>query len=152
MINSPAIERAVVETPTGYLNPQFNTYYHYNLATRALTQDALSDIRAETAAGRGYNVKLPAGPMAVILAAGTGRSAPAMGVYVDNLNSGFVFYDNSLGTSHGQGGSNFVKWEVLYDGPISGGTWTYRTWIITDSVQNVIEAIDQLRSWGVSSR
>lgn len=152
MINSPAIKRATVEAPTGYLNSEFNTYYHYSPATRLLAQDVLADIREKTARGLGYNVILPAGPMAVILAAGTGSAAPAMGIYINEPHTGFVFYDNSGGSSHGQSGSNFVKWEVHYDGPISANVWTYNTWIITDSVQNVLQDIDQLYSWGVLSR
>jgi hypothetical protein len=152
VINSPAISRAAVEAPTGYLNSAFNTYYHYNPATRTLAQDLLSDIQAETARGRGYNVKLPTGPMAVILAEGTGSAATAMGIYINNPNSGFVFYDNSIGSSPGQSGSNFVKWEVRYDGSISARAWTYNTWIMTDSVQNILKEMNQLYSWSVSSR
>ena len=34
VINSPAIPRATVEAPTGYLNSTFNTYYHYDPAAR----------------------------------------------------------------------------------------------------------------------
>jgi hypothetical protein len=152
VINSPAIKRATVEAPTGYLNSAFNTYYHYNPTTRTLTQDALAAIRGETARGLGYNVKLPAGPMAVILAAGKGSAATAMGIYINDPNSGFVFYDNSIGSASGQTGGDFAKWEVHYDGPVSGGAWTYNTWIMTDSVQNILQDMNQLYSWTVSSR
>lgn len=152
VINSPAIQRATVEAPTGYLNSEFNTYYHYDPATRTLTQDALAEIRAITARGLGYNVKQPAGPRAVILAAGTGNAATAMGIYINDPHSGFVFYDGSLGASHGQSGSNFVKWEVHYDGPISAQAWTYNTWIMTDTVQNILADMNRLYAWGVSSR
>ncbi len=152
VIDSPAIQRATVEAPTGYLNAAFNTYYHYDPATRTLVQDVLADIRAETARGRGYNVKAPAGPRAVILAAGTGRAASAMGIYINDPNSGFVFYDGSGGSSTGQSGSNFVKWEVHYDGSISAGGWKYNTWIMTDSVQNILQEMNRLYSWKVSSR
>jgi hypothetical protein len=152
VIDSPAIQRATVEAPTGYLNAAFNTYYHYDPATRTLVQDALADIRAETVRGRGYNVKAPAGPRAVILAAGTGSAATAMGIYINDPNSGFVFYDGSGGSSTGQSGSNFVKWEVHYDGSISAGGWKYNTWIMTDSVQNILQEMNRLYSWQVSSR
>jgi hypothetical protein len=152
MINSPTIKRATVEAPTGYLNSPFNTYYHYDPATRTLVRDALAAIRAKTVRGLGYNVQQPAGPRAVILAAGTGRAATAMGIYINDPNSGFVFYDNSSGASSGQIGSNFVKWEVHYDGPISGGAWTYNTWIMTDTVQNILQHMNQLYAWAVSSR
>ena len=152
VINSPAIPRATVEAPTGYLNATFNTYYHYDPATRKLTGDSLQDIRARTARGLGYNLKWSAGPMAVILAAGPGNGATAMGVYINNPNSGFVLYDNSLGRDGGQSGSNFVKWEVHYDGAVSAGAWTYDTWIITDTVQNIVDDMNRLYAWKVSSR
>jgi hypothetical protein len=152
VINSPPIPRATVEAPTGYLNSTFNTYYHYDPATRTLTPDALADIRAITVRGLGYNVKQPPGPRAVILAAGAGSAAIAMGIYINEPHSGFVFYDGSLGASHGQSGSNFVKWEVHYDGPISAQEWTYDTWIMTDSVQNILREMDQLYAWNVASR
>lgn len=152
VINSPAIQRATVEAPTGYLNSEFNTYYHYSPATRTLTRDPLRDIRAKAAQGLGYNVILPAGPRAVILAAGTGDTAPAMGIYINEPHTGFVFYDGSIGSSHGQTGSNFVKWEVHYDGPISANVWIYHAWIITDSVRNILQDMNQLYSWRVSSR
>lgn len=153
VVNSGGIQRATVEAPTGYLNAEFNTYYHYSPASGTLVQDALEAIRAKTARGLGYNLKSPAGaPMAVILAAGRARTAPAMGIYVNDPNTGFVFYDNSIGASPGQAGSNFVKWEVHYDGPITAASWTYDAWIMTDSVQNILEDMNRLYSWAVASR
>jgi hypothetical protein len=152
MIDSPPIKRATVEAPTGYLNAAFNTYYHYVPATRTLVPDALAAIRAVTARGLGYNVQAPAGPRAVILAAGAGDAAMAMGIYINDPNSGFVFYDGSGGSDRGPNGSNFVKWEAHYDGSIASGGWTYNTWIMTDTVENIRKDMDLLYSWGVSSR
>jgi hypothetical protein len=152
VINSPGIPRATVEAPTGYLNSEFNSYYHYSPATHTLARDELAQIRAETARGRGYNLNLPPGPMAVILASGSGSDATAMGIYINDSSTGFVFYDNSIGSAPGQAGSNFVKWEVHYDGAVSAKTWTYNTWIITDSVRNILADMNQLYAWGVSSR
>jgi len=146
--NSPGISDAFIETPTGYLNAQFNTYYYYNPATQALTQ-----VLASTVGSAGYNVPLPAsGPQAVILASGTSPTSPAMGVYINNPGSGMTFYDNSSGLSTGQYGSNFVKWGALYRGPVPAGTWTYNTWVMTDTRQNVIAYMNQLYTWGVVSR
>ncbi len=152
MIQSPPIALATVEAPTGYLNSNFNTYYSYDPVSRGLTPIALATVRAATSRGTGYGMRRNHGPQAIVLAAGAGRTATAMGIYVDDVNSGFVFYDNSIGSSPGQAGSNFVKWEAHYYGPISGGTWSYNTWIITDTLPNVLRDIDQLRAWKVSSR
>jgi hypothetical protein len=150
--NSPGVSDAFVETPTGYLTAQFNTYYYYNPATQALTQVPVSTV-CGTNCGAGYNVPLPAsGPQAVILASGTSPTSPAMGVYINNPNSGMTFYDNSSGTSTGEYGSNFVKWGALYRGPVSAGAWTYNTWVMTDTRQNVIAYMNQLYAWGVVSR
>jgi hypothetical protein len=152
IINSPYVKVATVEAPTGYLNSQFNTYYIYDPRNKRLTQVALGDVRRATSHGPGYDVPLKPGPQAVILASGAGPNAVAMGVYINNPNSGFVFYDNSIGYHPGEEGSNFVKWEVHYYSAISAGTWTYDTWIMTDTVEHVLSDINQLNAWGLTSR
>lgn len=165
VINSAAATAAfpaVVEAPTGYLNSSFNTYYYYRPTTGALTQVPQTTVYCDTfgytptngcpqnSPTTGYDVP-GVGPGAVILANGPGPNAMAMGVYVNEQYTQFVLYDNSTGTSGGQSGSNFAKWEVRYDGGISVPTWTYNTWIMTDTLQNVLAYINQLCSWNVQS-
>jgi hypothetical protein len=150
-INSPPINPAVVETPTGYLNSNFNNFYYYNPATQALTSVALNAI-VSVSGSSGYDVPLSAsGPQAVIVASGTSPTSPAMAVYINNPNSGFVFYAGVSGTD-GQAGTNFSKWEARYYAPITAGGWTYNTWVMTDTMQNVLLYLNQLYTWGVTSR
>ncbi|WP_213805776.1 hypothetical protein [Granulicella sp. dw_53] len=151
IVHSAAMNEAVVEAPTGYLNAQFNNYYYYNPISRSLTTVPLLAVQQGTSAGTGYDVPLNPGPQAVILASGTTPTSMAMGIFVNSPNAGFVFYDNSGGPSQ-QYGSNFAKWEVHYDGGITTGTWTFKTWIMTDTLQNVTSYIDQLNTWGLTSR
>lgn len=150
-INSPPINPAVVEAPTGYLNSNFNNFYYYNPATQALTSVALNDI-VSVSGTSGYDVPLSAsGPQAVIVASGTDPTSPAMAIYINNPNSGFVFYAGVGGTD-GQAGTNFSKWEARYYAPITAGGWTYNTWVMTDTMQNVLSYLNQLYAWGVTSR
>jgi hypothetical protein len=117
-----------------------------------LTQVSVDDIRPVSSGG-GYSVPLEAtSPQAVILASGTSTTSPAMGVYINDLNSGIIFFDNTSGADGGESGSSFVKWEVRYYSSIPAGGWTYKTWVMTDTLQNVISHMNQLYTWGVSSR
>ena len=151
IVQSPAECIAVVEAPTGYLNQQFNRYYTYDPISKALTPYSAASIRAANP-DHVFNPPLPRGPQAVILASGTGSDALAMGVYINDLYSGFVFVDNSDTNSGGQYGSGFTKWEVHYDGGLPRGEWRYKTWIAADSVKNLMADFDQLYAWRVKSR
>jgi hypothetical protein len=144
-INSPAVTAAVVEAPTGYLTAQFSTYYSYSPSTQTLTQ-------LSPPAGTNYNVPLSVNsPQAIIVSTGTSPTSTAMGIYISNANSGFVLYANP-GSSGGQYGANSAKWEVHYYGPITANSWTYKTWVMTDTRQNVVSYLNQLYSWNVVSR
>ena len=147
--SGPTINEAVVEAPTAYLNSAFNVYYRYDPVS-----DQLQPISVPTDSPASINVPestLLPGANALIIANGTGMNAVAMGVYKNDPNAGMVFYDNTSGASPGQYGSNFSKWEVHYDSGISDG-WTFRTWIATDSVSNIVQYFRQLYSFGVMSR
>jgi hypothetical protein len=144
VVTGVSLDRAVVEAPTGYLNPSFSTYYSYDPTTRSLTQYPL-----------GYQTvqNLGPGPLALIIAMGTGMSAPAMGVYKNDPNAQMTLENNTQpdGGSYGQYDGPYSKWSVHYDSGIQS-SWTFRSWIITDTLQNVINDIQQLYTFGVTSR
>jgi hypothetical protein len=140
VVTGVTLDRAAVESPTGYLNAQFNMYYVYDPAVKALTP--VSNYHGKTDFGPG--------PLALILASGTGMNATAMGIYKNDPNAGMEIYDNS-GPDAGQYGTSFAKWNVRYDSSIQP-SWHFRTWIMTDTVQNVINDIQQLYTFGVTSR
>ena len=156
----PMSGSAVVEAPTAYLNPSFNQYYYYVPASQSFAAVSYATVQAVSGT-TGYDVPgSGSGPQAVILASGNTPSSPAMGVFINSPNAGFVFYDNSTGGctspspigSTCQYSSNFAKWGVHYDGGITPGSWTFKTWIMTDTLQNVESYIVQLNTWGVTSR
>jgi hypothetical protein len=137
----PPFAVAVVEAPTAYLTAEFNTYYQYDPKS-----DTLSPVTA-------YHTKvnLSGGEASgLIIATGSGPNATAMGVYISDPNAGLVLYDNS-GPDGGHYGSSFSKWSVIYRSQVST-VWKFRTWIATDSVQNVQKQFHQLYVWGVTSR
>ncbi len=148
-----------VEAPTAYLNPQFNSYFYYTASSQTFTQVSTSSIHALSDT-TGYQVPgAGTGPQAVILAAGTDPTSPAMGVFINSPNAGFVFYDESTGGCTDslsnvtcQYQSNFAKWGVNYFSTITPSPWTFKTWIMTDTLQNVEAYINQLNSWKVTSR
>jgi hypothetical protein len=167
-ISSPAINPGTVEAPTGYLTSQFNNYFSYNPAAAKSGSNPAQQPTATvycytygylpggnpntpTCPTNGDNqLGLSPGPQAVILSSGTSPTSTAMAIYINDVNAGFVLYDSSYGTSGGQFGSNYAKWEVNYYSGVnvSGSPWTFNTWIITGPMQNVITDIDQLYAWG----
>ncbi len=160
VITAPSMSgSAVVEAPTGYLNSPFNYYYYYQATNHSFTPVSYSTVQA-VSGSTGYDVPgSGSGPQAVILASGSAPTSPAMGVFMNSPNAGFVFYDNSTGGcisppvgSSCQYSSNFTKWEVHYDGGITPGPWTFNTWVMTDTLQNVESYINQFNTWGVKSR
>jgi hypothetical protein len=144
VITSPNPSTSVVEAPTAYLTSQYNNYYKYDPTTKLLTFITAQDVRN---AGS-YNVTL-GGVQAIIVA--TSDWSAAMGVYINDPNTGFVFVDNTSGNSPGEYGSSFVKWEVHYEAGLPAGPWYFNTWIATDSLPNVMHDIDQLYAWGLLS-
>lgn len=135
-----------VESPTAYLNYAFNSYYYYNSST-----NSFAFIPSGKVTGTGYITPGAAsGPQAVILSSGTAANSPAMGVFINTKNAGFTLYLNgSCTTLTGaacQYNSSFSKWTVVYGGPLAS-PWIFKTWIVTDTLQNVETDINQLIVW-----
>jgi hypothetical protein len=137
----PAFAVANVEAPTAYLNPEFSTYYKYDAKTDTLSEVVAKKTKVNISGG---------GADGLILASGTGPDAIAMGIYKNDPNAGIVLYDDS-GPSVGHYGPGFSKWGIVYRSAVSQ-QWSFRSWIVTDSVRNIQKDFHQLYIWGVTSR
>ena len=130
-----------VEAPTAYLNSKFSVYYKYDPKSDSLTLIHAKDAKVNISGG---------GADGLILASGHGPDAIGMGVYKNDPNAGIVLYDDS-GPSVGNYGAGFSKWGIVYRSSVSA-RWTFRSWIITDRVQNIQRDFHQLYVWNVKSR
>jgi hypothetical protein len=78
-----------------------------------------------------------------------------MAIYNNSEHASVVLYDGSRGADKGQFGSNFAKASFVWTGPIPEGSptnpWTFDSWIITDTLENVQKDVALLYSWGVKS-
>jgi hypothetical protein len=149
-ITSPA---PMVEAPSAFLNSQFTTYGTYNFSTQQFNQLSQTAVQNCTPnkgtvgdpncpSDNGYNVTAgQSKPQAMIFTDGANH---AMGVFIVAQNAGFTIIDSSTGTSTGETGSNYVKWAIEYNGPISSPKWGFTTWIVTDTMANVEAALQQL--------
>jgi hypothetical protein len=139
--DGPFQKVANVEAPTAYLNSRFSRYYKYDPATDQLQAIDARQTKVNVSGG---------GADGLILASGKGLNAVAMGIYKNDPNAGIVLYDDTR-LKQGKYGPHFSKWGVIYRGEIQAG-WTFQTWIVTDTVENIKRDFQQLFSWGVSSR
>jgi hypothetical protein len=137
----PSFTVANVEAPTAYLNPEFSNYYKYDPKSDTLTPVTANHSKVNISGG---------GADGLIIAAGPGPDAIAMGVYKNDPNAGIVLYDDS-GPSDGHYGPHFSKWGIVYRSALSP-QWRFRSWIVTDRVKNIQKDFHQLYIWGVTSR
>jgi hypothetical protein len=142
VFKSKGLSQAIVEAPTAYLNTEFRYYYSYDPVLNKLNKISIRQDKAN----------IPGVPLSTaIIASGPDMGDLAMGVYIFDPNAGIVLYDES-GDSSGQFGSSFSKFGVVYNGPVSAKQWKFKTWIVTDTVENIIKDFKTLYEWGVMSR
>ncbi len=121
-----------IEIPTGYLTREFNRYWTYNPATQELSSPESDPVTAPW-------IFAHFGPLPPILSTAGGDYA--MGAYSDELIQNYGIY----GTNASDPRDRTNKWNiVMREQPAPAGTYTYRSFVIVGTLEEVQAAMDEL--------
>ncbi len=121
-----------IEIPTGYLTYEFKQFWNYNPLSRELTEPVSDPVSAPWWFAH-------FGPLPPILSTEDGNYA--MGAYSDELIQNYGIYATNM--SNPRDRTN--KWNiVMREQPAPAGTYTYRSFVIVGTLDEVQAAMSEL--------